>query len=135
MDGAVVKPNRQTFCDVTWVRFLLSDNFAKNCFRVADILVRTPDSGPEGACRCLLVLDKVSCVSKLYKAWLCISIHIKTRIETPRQLDKKWGSRDRLDNTEHICDGDHLGVVDKVCRRLRESICRYYESQDIEQMV
>jgi hypothetical protein len=96
--------NHQMFCEVTWVRILLQDNVAKKCFPSSPSM--HPGSNPRRSLQvtsCLgqtwTVLEQVSCILKLYKACLCISINIKTRVErleTPRQLDKLWGSLDRL---------------------------------------
>jgi hypothetical protein len=92
-----------------WVRFPQLRNFAKfeklhirhPCLNHARRLLVTSDLEQVGG-----KLEQVSCILKLYKACLCISINIKTRVETPRQLDKKWGSRDRLlrmSLCEYIC--------------------------------
>ncbi len=82
-----------------WVRFLLGDNFAKNCFLDPGTLDRTL----QGAWwrlldfwECWRQLAALYCNLKSYKACLCILINIKTLVETPRQLDKKSGSLDRL---------------------------------------
>jgi hypothetical protein len=88
----------QTFCRTSWVRFLSEDFFCKKIFSRS----KHPASNPARH------LQVNSCLGQTWSklvvfqnfmqlcACLCVSINIKTLVETPRLLDKKWGLLDRL---------------------------------------
>jgi hypothetical protein len=103
--------------------------FAKFCKNLEIRISGTRVRIPQGACWWLETwsktqrvggkLEQVSCILKLYKACLCISINIITLVETPRQRTRS-GARGigygRLGHLQHDVPGWRIGPGAGNCR-------------------